>query len=172
MFCDDAPVWQFLARLGAVQDPEQARKVNEGLFLVEVFPALALASFDPAFFAYLGGPKYNPDRKKTFRRSDWTRVACAAARKARDLGCDELADWCLRSEYIAQPRKADQDKMDAALCVLIALLWRLRPQQDSLVMGNLVTGYMVLPATSAVRERLIRAAQKHAVEIDGLVLQS
>jgi predicted RNase H-like nuclease len=32
-----------------------------------------------------------------------------------------------------QPSKPDRDKMDAALCVLIALHWRLRPRSATLL---------------------------------------
>lgn len=169
MFCNASPIWPFLAELGAVEDPERARIAAEGLFLMEVFPALALASLDTEFFGRLSGPRYNPDRRKTFRINDWVRVACAAARQALDLGLEEFADWCQQVGEISQPRKADQDKMDAALCLLIALHWRLRPRSKSLLLGNLTNGYMVLPASSGVRERLTAAAHKYAVAIDSAV---
>lgn len=44
--------------------------------LMEVFPALALASSSPAFFGYRKGPRYNPARK-TFRIED--RIAAVDA---------------------------------------------------------------------------------------------
>ncbi len=169
MFCNASPIWRFLTELKAVEDPEQARIAAEGLFLMEVFPALALASMDAGFFGRLGGPRYNPGRRKTFRIDDWVRVACAATRQALDLGCEELADWCRQAGKISQPQKADQDRMDAALCVLIALHWRLRPRHQSLLLGNMATGYMVLPASPTARERLTAAARKYAVEMDSIV---
>jgi predicted RNase H-like nuclease len=70
---------------------------------------------------------------------------------------------------IAKVRKADQDMMDAALCVLIALHWRLRPRGESLILGDLSTGYMVLPASPAVRKYLIAPARKCSVAMDGVV---
>jgi predicted RNase H-like nuclease len=167
MFCDDSPIWGFLNALGAVENPEEARAASHGLYLMEVFPALALASM--GFFGRLAGPRYNPDRRKTFRMIDWVRVADAAAREAGELGCDELAEWCRRSGEITQPRKADQDKMDSALCALIALRWRLCPREESLLLGDLTTGYMVLPASPEVRERLTPAAGKCAVAMGGAV---
>jgi len=60
----------------------------------------------------------------------------------------------------------NQDMLDAVLCVLIALRWRLHPREESLLLGDLINGYMVLPAIPAVRERLIVAAQKAPVPID------
>jgi len=169
MFCDASPIWRFLTELGAEESPERARRAANGLHVMEVFPALALASLDTQFFGRLRTPRYNPDRKKTFLMSDWVRVAEAAARESHVLGCDELAEWCRTAEKTAQPRKADQDKLDSVLCVLIALLWRLRPREASLLLGDLTTGYMVLPASREVREYLITPARKLLVPIDGVV---
>lgn len=169
MFCNASPIWRFLTALGAAEDPEQARVATEGLYLIEVFPALALASLGTGFFGRRGGPRYNPDRRKTFRAADWVRVAEAATQESYALGCEELARWCGDAGMIAKVRKADQDMMDAALCVLIALHWRLRPRGESLILGDLSTGYMVLPASPAVRKYLIAPARKCSVAMDGVV---
>jgi predicted RNase H-like nuclease len=168
MFCDASPIWQFLGRLGATEDPELARTATGGLFLMEVFPALALASLDSGFFGRLSGPRYNPARK-TFRATDWSRVAESAARSARSLGCEELASWCRETSSVAKPRKPDQDLLDSALCVIIALRWRLLPRISSILLGDLASGYMVAPATEQVRARLTAAARRHSVAIDGEV---
>jgi predicted RNase H-like nuclease len=102
--------------------------------------------------------------------NDWVRVADAAAKQAESFNCEDLAKWCRSAGEIPQPRKADQDKMDSALCVLIAIYWRLRPREESLLLGDLTTGYMVLPASLGVRERLTVAARKCAVPVDGVLL--
>lgn len=169
MFCDASPIWRFLAELGAEENPEEARTATNGLYLMEVFPALALVSLDTGFFGRLRAPRYNPDRKKTFLIADWVRVGEAAARAAHAMGCSDLAEWCSAVGNIAQPRKADQDKLDAALCVLVALYWRLRPRNASLILGDLSTGYMVLPASREVREYLLNPARKRLVAMDGAV---
>ncbi len=169
MFCDASPIWRFLTALGAEESPEQARGAANGIYLMEVFPALALASLDKGFFGRMNAPRYNPDRKKTFLMADWVRVAEAAARESDMVGCKELAEWCRTAGRITQPRKADQDKLDSALCVLIALHWRLRPRETSLLLGDLTTGYMVLPASREVREYLVNPARKHLVAMDGVV---
>ena len=169
MFCDASPIWRFLTGLECVQDPERARDAADGLYLIEVFPALALASLDPGFFARLGAPKYNPGRRKTFRADDWVRVAGAAAREANSFDCIELANWCCEAGKIAHPRKADQDKLDSAICLLVGLRWRLKSRDLSLLLGDLAKGYMVLPASSDVREYLRAPAAKHSVAIDGVV---
>jgi hypothetical protein len=70
---------------------------------------------------------------------------------------------------IAQLQKAHQDMMDAALCLLTALRWRLRPRGESLLLGDLTAGYMVLPANPAVREYLTAPARRYSVAMDGVV---
>jgi predicted RNase H-like nuclease len=168
MFSSSSPIWCFLNALGATfKDPEQARLATKGLYLMEVFPALALPSLDSGFFGRLAGPKYNPDRRKTFRKDDWARVAEAAAQGFHALGCEEMAAWCRDAGRIDQPQKADQDKIDSVLCVLIALRWRLSPRDESLLIGDPDTGYMVTPASPAVRDCLTREARKRSVLIDG-----
>jgi predicted RNase H-like nuclease len=172
MFCNASPIWRFLTALEAVEDPERARIAVDGLYLMEVFPALALASLGAGFFGRLAGPKYNPDRRKTFRTDDWVRVAEAAMQEANALGCEELAGWCRDTGEITQPRKAHQDMIDSALCVLSALRWRLRPRAASLLLGDLLTGYMVLPASPEVRRYLTERAQIYSVAMDGVVPHS
>lgn len=169
MFCDASPIWRFLTALDATQNPEQARIATNGIFLIEVFPALALASLNDLFFGRLKAPKYNPSRKKTFRHADWMSVANTAHREALSFGCKDLAKWCRIAEMVPAPRKADQDKLDAVLCALIALHWRLRPRESSLLLGDRDTGYMVLPASQKVRRRLTSSAKDHFVAADGVV---
>lgn len=167
MFCDASPIWAFLDALGAIEDPERARVAGTGLYLMEVFPALALASM--GFFGRLAAPRYNPARKKTFRLDDWRRVAAAAANHAHRFGCGELSEWCGGARMIARPRKSDQDKLDAVICVLIALHWRLRPRGESVLLGDFASGYMVTPASSEVRDRLSSAAHKYKVAMNGVI---
>ena len=69
MFCANSPVWPFLRAIGAVEDPEQARKATAGTFLMEVFPALALPSIDKSFAVRLGAPKYNPGNRRQYKRN-------------------------------------------------------------------------------------------------------
>lgn len=154
MFDDAAPIWFFLAALNGTEDPERARTANEGLFYFEVFPALALASIGDAFFGRLAGPRYNPTRKKTFRLEHWHGVLRAVAADALRMGCGPLAGWCDQLGAVGRPRKADQDRLDAAICLLIAIRWRLEGPADCMLIGDLRTGYMVSPAAAVVRQRL------------------
>jgi predicted RNase H-like nuclease len=43
MFDEHAPIWRFKKCLGAREDPEASRKAAHGIFIVEVFSALALS---------------------------------------------------------------------------------------------------------------------------------
>lgn len=79
MFCDASPIWRFLRMLNAREHPEEARLATNGLYVMEVFPALALASLGNEFFGRLCAPKYNPARTKNFRLTDWNRIAETAA---------------------------------------------------------------------------------------------
>lgn len=167
MFCAASPVWGFLSALDAVQNPEAARNAVDGLYLVEVFPALALASLRLDFFGRLASPRYNPARRKTFKLADWARVADTAALEADRFGCSEMAQWCREAGALPRPAKADQDRLDAVLCVLIALRWRRRPREESMLLGDLASGYMVLPVSPEVRERLRGAAKRVGVAVDG-----
>jgi predicted RNase H-like nuclease len=170
MFCDASPIWRFLAELNAREEPEEARAATGGLHVIEVFPAVALPSIDQRFFGRLAAPRYNPARRKTFRAGDWVRVANAASSNFERLGFAGPLQWCEDASRIEQPRNADQDKLDAMLCLLIGLLWRLGHRSESMLLGCLTNGYMVLPASSAVRERITTAARKGSVPVDGIVL--
>ena len=167
MFCDESPIWRFLSALGAMEDPEAARHAEAGLYLMEVFPALALASLGNGFFGRLAGPRYNPARRKTFRLEHWTAVCAAARQEAHELKLAELAQWCSTSCRNLSPVKADQDRLDAVLCLLIAMKWRLRPRHESLMLGDRTSGYMVFPASASVRRYLEEPARRHGVAIDG-----
>jgi restriction system protein len=166
MFDDEAPIWRFLASVNAIQNPERARSARAGVFVMEVFPALALASMDSTFFGRLQGPRFNPERK-TFRLEHWRRVADAAGNWARELGCEQLGDWCARVRNTEKPKKLDQNCLDAAICLLVAMAWRLAPRHNSAMLGDLTNGYMITPVTDAVRDRLARAAKSRDVAIDG-----
>ncbi len=163
MFCDASPVWGFLRDLGAREAPEEARTAATGLYLMEVFPALALPSLAPEFFGRLKAPRYNPDRRKTFRAEDWARVAQAAAVQFDGFEMPEPASWCREVALNPGPRKADQDRLDAMFCLLVALHWRLRDRSLSMLLGSLEEGYMVFPASPDVRQRVEEAARRVGV---------
>lgn len=165
MFCGDSPVWSFLSDLNATQDPIEARTAPAGHFLIEVFPALALPAFEDAFSQRLRAPKYNPQNRKKFRLEDWLSVTRVIQTTAQGFDVSGLADWSDRMHALSQPRKADQDKLDAALCALIGLAWRAGPVSCSAMLGDLTSGYMVTPMSEFTRPRLEQAAIQRGVPI-------
>jgi len=96
LFGPAAPVTHFLRFLGATEDPEVAQTADHGLHLMEVLPALALASLEPAFFGKGNGPRYNPARH-TFRIENWRNVVDATGREA------------MRARHPLDPRDARYD---------------------------------------------------------------
>jgi predicted RNase H-like nuclease len=169
MFCDASPIWAFLSTLGATEDPEASRTATEGLYLMETYPAAALPTLAARSFGRMLALKYNPKPKSKFKPDDWIVVATAASAEAQSLRCDDVAVWCAAAANISHPMKGDQDKLDAVICLLAAVRWRLRPRTDSVMLGDIETGYMVIPASADVRVYLMKAARRKGVPMDGLV---
>ncbi len=95
MFDEGAPIWSFLRDLNATEDPERARLADIGLYVMEVFPALALPAFHQDFCGRLRAPRYNPARR-TFRKEDWGRVVEVVAAESEKLGCSSLPSGVFR----------------------------------------------------------------------------
>lgn len=165
MFDDDAPIWHFKQALSAVEDPAMARAASHGTYLVEVFPALALAAIESAFCARLAAPKYNPANRSRFRLYDWQAVIAAVNSFGVLHAVHRLEEWCLAAKGQLLPRKADQDKLDALICGLVGLHWIRAPRSQSAMIGDLQNGYMIAPATDGMRSRLTAAAEDRRVPI-------
>ena len=166
MFGPDAPIWKFLDRIGARENPPAARTATRGLHLMEVFPALALPALEPEIMKRERRRAcYNPNKK--FSLSDWRLVASTVQRHAGALRLAPLSGWAGEVARLAAPTKRDQDRLDAAVCLLVALYWRRAPRNRSVVIGDSRTGYMVTPVSPASREILERVADEKHVPIDG-----
>jgi predicted RNase H-like nuclease len=166
-FGNGAPIWQFKTELGAIENPEVGRKAERGLFIIEVFPALALPAFNTRFYGRYTAPKYNPANKKTFRRSDWLDVIETIAQFGRAVPIEGIEDWTRDTAGIETPRKVDHDRLDAVLCALIGYHWRAEPRHDSIMIGDLIHGYMISPTTADISERLRAKAAGGGVPVDG-----
>ncbi len=168
MFGPQAPIRTFLEKLRAQENPEAARTATDGLHLMEVFPALALASLHPEFFGRLKAPHYNPSQRKTFKIEDWRAVIAAARKEAMRLhfDCKCLSEWLDSLAGIEKPKKTNQDYLDAVLCLLIAIRWRLGAREESVLLGDLQTGYMVAPVCAGVMDRLAASAKCVGVRVD------
>ncbi|SFI64706.1 Predicted nuclease (RNAse H fold) [Phyllobacterium sp. CL33Tsu] len=167
MFDDAAPIWKFKEALGAVEDPEAARAASDGLYIMEVFPALALAGLNSAFCDRLKGPRYNPERRKTFNLTHWHDVIETIRRFGTLAAIDLIDDWCDATRSGASPRKADQDKLDAMICALIGLHWLTAPRKQSMMIGDLQNGYMIAPCIDGIHARILAKARETGVPIDG-----
>ncbi|MCQ8279251.1 hypothetical protein NFI95_12435 [Acetobacteraceae bacterium KSS8] len=165
MFGDDAPIWRFLRSLDLQQDPIRCRTASDGRFAIEVFPALALPALIPELVERGRGAKYNPSVRK-FTEDDWRIVCDGLASAAERLGLGELARWSRSQGALEKPRKGDQDRLDAAICLLIATHWRLAPPEDGLMIGDLATGYVVTPTTPAI-SIILAGAQRSSRPIRG-----
>jgi predicted RNase H-like nuclease len=75
----------------------------------------------------------------------------------------EAEAWCRNEALRPRPTKADQDRLDAMLCLIVGFRWRFGERDGSMLLGSLDEGYMVFPATAAVRERITEAANRLGV---------
>lgn len=167
MFDDAAPIWLFKHALDAIEDPERARVAKSGLFIIEVFPALALSALEERFHAQLAGPRCNPSRRKNFNLQDWIGVIDVVDSFGRTRGIEGLDVWCDTHRLLPAPRKPDLDRLDAVLCALVGLHWLTADRSQSIMIGEFQQGYMMTPASDTVRTRLGNAARLQGVPIDG-----
>lgn len=152
MFGADAPVWSFLERFGGPANP--LRSIT-GTRVIETYPVLALIALRWILAgARITGrlPKYNPQRRKTFSIQDWQYVCRMAAVTFRGRGLIEIAIWLETIGRNSCPRKSDQDCLDACLCLLTAV--HLAEGEDCLMVGDLRSGYIVVPGDTGLRAEL------------------
>lgn len=152
MFGDEAPVWTFLDCFGGVADPSQPMP-RTGVF--ETYPVLAIIALGwllPHARASGRLPKYNPTRRVTFAREDWRYLCTRVAGALADHGLPLLASWSEQASASDAPRKRDQDALDACLCLLVAL--HLARGHDCLVVGDIDSGYILVPHDDALHAEL------------------
>lgn len=164
IFGNHAPIWQFKKALAADDDPQRARSRDSGLFLVEVFPALALPGLHAPFACPGGAPKYNPKNAK-FKLADWVAVVKTTAATVQALGLTDCVKWCSAVPIKAKPAKSEQDRLDSALCALIGFIWIACAPSASMMLGDLKSGYIVTPVSTGTRMQLERAAERMDVPV-------
>lgn len=160
LFGPDAPVSRFRDRIDPRGDPVAARRVEEGVHLIEVFPALALPALEPRIHARGDAARYNPAKRKKFRIADWRLVAKAVERHAEGFDLPPLAEWAAEASKWDKPGKADQDKLDAAICLVVALHWRRSSAANVAVIGDEQEGHMVTVVSAETGSVLRRASRK------------
>lgn len=152
MFGKQAPVWRFLARFGGAANPLGP---VAGTRVFETYPVLTMIALgwmlqDSRPAGRL--PKYNPERKRTFSILDWQHVCKKASAGFRECGFRDIARWIDNAAQNTSPRKCDQDSLDACLCLLVALY--LAERKDCLMVGDMQTGYIVVPYDAGLRAEL------------------
>jgi predicted RNase H-like nuclease len=159
MFCRNAPIWPFLEACGG---PADFHRPSGAAQVFETYPALAMAALgwtlpDPE---RLTGrlPKYNPDRKATFSLADWQYVCRRTAEEFRDRSVPSISEWVDEAAKATTPKKPDQDRIDACVCLLVAL--HLSEGKRCLIVGEMGTGYIVVPHCASLvlelQERCVR----------------
>jgi predicted RNase H-like nuclease len=152
MFGDAAPVWPFLTRFGGPADPAGLASDTR---VIETYPVLVMIALDWMMpDARTAGrlPKYNPGRRKTFSQSDWLHVATLTRDAYRQRKLPAITEWLEARVGGAPPRKSDQDGLDACLCLLVALY--LAEGRECLMIGNLLSGYIVVPHSEVLATEL------------------
>ena len=186
MFGEGAPVWNFISGIGACQysgrtgyacngivNFETANTPTEqtDIHFIEVYPALALPALEPRLMDHRHNQRgrwirwasrYNPTRRRTFSLADWQLVCNTVGGCANEFGLRDLSQWATTMTGLNPPRKRHQDKIDAVLCLLIALQWR-RQSHDVCVIGDLATGYIVSPTSDETREILETVCEERGV---------
>ena len=148
MFDASAPVWWFLEEFGGAADPRAPLGTT---VVFETYPALALIA--RGWLTEEGRlPKYNPGRRKAFRAQDWRSVCTRTAEECRRWGVPSVAAWLDNAAVTEKPRKPDQDMVDACICLLVAL--HFAGERDSLMVGDMASGYMVVPYEQRLRQDL------------------
>lgn len=143
MFGDDAPVRAFVEQFGGAANP--LAPLPSGAAVFETYPVLAMIALgwmrvDQRIDGRL--PKYNPERP-TFQKEDWQHVCRMASAAFLKFGLVGTARWIGGLRDMARPRKGDQDRLDACLCLLVAL--HLAEREFCLMVGDLQTGYIIVP---------------------------
>ena len=99
---------------------------------------------------------------------DWRAGVETAMREATNLGCTPLVSWIEEMWATASPKIEHQDKLDSAVCLLIAIRWRLGKREQSVAVGDLKNGYIIAPVSESVFKRLREVAAQRGVPIDDL----
>ena len=185
---DEAPIWIFMSKIGACKysgrtdvvdacaekrrvfvDFETAQIATRGIQVIEVYPALALPALNPIFTERGSAARYDPQSYKgphRFNLEDWRLVCEIVRRGAAEFHLEALSQWASGViqpwDSPTRPRKLHQDKIDAVLCLIIALQWRMRTN-GVCVIGDLANGYIVTPTSIETREILEAACEERGV---------
>ncbi len=74
------------------------------------------------------------------------------AKEVHERGLLDLGLWIENAAQSVSPRKRDQDGLDACICLLVALY--LAERRECLMVGDLRTGYIIVPYGEGLYEEL------------------
>ena len=178
-FGDDAPIWEFISNVGSCKySGMTGRSVCDGIVhyedartstgrththVIEVYPALALPALESRFMERRHGgrrwaARYNPCRD-TFCLGDWNLVCKTVRRHANKFELHQLSKWV---EALKSTSKRDQNMVDAAICLLVALQWR-RQSDGVCAIGDIQSGYIVTPTSESTRKILQATCDRFGV---------
>ena len=161
-FGPNAPFRRFLNEIDVLQDPMTARVSQEGAYLVEVYPGLALTALEPEIMEREQAARYNP-KKRNFRVDDWKLVAKAVARHTDHFNLPALSKWAKLAADTRWPSKGEQDMLDAVICLIVALQWRRAERESVAMIGDLDSGYMITPVSKSTKAVLQNSARERGV---------
>ncbi len=151
MFGPNAPVWGFLDRFGGAASPFERQSTR----VLETYPVLSMIALNwlvPDARPTGRLPKYNPERRKTFSIDEWSLVCQHTSAEFAARGLDGLTAWADSLAKKRAPRKHDQDRIDACICLLVAL--KVAEEEACLVVGNVESGYIVAPYATELYDEL------------------
>ena len=90
-------------------------------------------------------------------------MAKVAGNHAGQLNLAPLAHWAKCQQQLTGPTKADQDCLDALICLILAMKWR-RNDQDMEVLGDW-RGHMVTPLSAHGRAKVEESAKAKGVPV-------
>lgn len=148
MFGEDAPVWRFLDQFGGPANPLSAA-CSTGV--METYAVLTMIARgwtlpDPTGRPTGRLPNYNPKVQRNFSIHDWQHVCGSVLGEFSKRGLTWIARWIEDLRQKAAPRKRDQDGLDSCICLLVAL--HLAEGKKCLMVGDLQSGYIVVPHDS------------------------
>ena len=157
MFGVNAPVWPFLQMFGGAANPDVFSAKNQ---VYETYPVLSLIAMGWTLRDSSTDrlPKYNPARRKTFSILDWQHVCSRVSASCHEFGLEGIAGWVERVGRAGTPIKETQDCLDACICLLVGLQFTIH--RTCLMVGDLESGYMVIPASLKLQSELEARCRK------------
>lgn len=159
MFDDGAPIWPFLDRFGG---PSEFLSCPRHTEIFETYPVMTIIArgwvLDDDRRPSGRLPKYNPVRRSTFRTSDWAYLCGKLSGFFKERGVTEIADWIESIRYLESPRKSDQDRLDACLCLLVAI--EMATSENCMVIGEQKSGYILTSSSEVIKTELTQRCVK------------